>query len=321
VRIRGARPDVEAAFPNAPSVDWAGWGLLVMTNMLPNHGNGTYRLHAIAEDATGQKTVLGIRTIIVDNATSQKPFGTIDTPGQGETIRGSGYVNFGWALTPPPKTIASDGSTIVVFIDGQAVGTVSYNHFRQDIADLFPNYLNATGAIGHRTLDTTTLTDGMHTISWAATDNAGVTEGLGSRYFWVNNGSTSTAPASRAMRTPPTGTIEAGSSGRPPAVLEELGRIELRVPDSGAAPSCGATPYEAFQEVMGTPRALPVGATFDAEHGTFVWQPGPGFVGRYRMVFVREGCDGSAVRVTQDIIVLRKHQRPVGGDVGSPDGH
>ena len=34
------------------------------------------------------------------NSTATAPFGAIDTPGQGETISGSNYANFGWVLSP-----------------------------------------------------------------------------------------------------------------------------------------------------------------------------------------------------------------------------
>ena len=37
-------------------------------------------------------------------------------------------------------------------------------------------------------IDTTTLTNGLHTISWTVTDNLGITEGIGSRFFTVSNG-------------------------------------------------------------------------------------------------------------------------------------
>lgn len=33
-------------------------------------------------------------------------------------------------------------------------------------------------------------------------------------------------------------------------------------------------------------RALPIGSTFDTEKGIFYWHPGPGFIGKYRLVFV-----------------------------------
>ena len=36
-------------------------------------------------------------------------------------------------------------------------------------------------------LDTTTLSNGMHTIGWLVYDDLGRGEGLGSRFFWVQN--------------------------------------------------------------------------------------------------------------------------------------
>ena len=99
VFIRGARPDVQSLFPNAADNDNGGWGFMVLTNFLPNQGNGTFTLHAYAYDGAGLQTLLGSRRIVAANSTSVKPFGTIDTPGQGETVSGS-IVNFGWALTP-----------------------------------------------------------------------------------------------------------------------------------------------------------------------------------------------------------------------------
>ena len=43
--VKGARPDLQALYPSYPDSDSAGWGLLVLTNMLPNGGNG--RVHAL----------------------------------------------------------------------------------------------------------------------------------------------------------------------------------------------------------------------------------------------------------------------------------
>ena len=40
--IDGARPDVAVAYPTYPRNTRAGWGFMVLTNMLPNQGNGTY---------------------------------------------------------------------------------------------------------------------------------------------------------------------------------------------------------------------------------------------------------------------------------------
>ena len=164
----------------------------ILTNMLPNSngvpgtGNGTYRLHTIAEDAAGNRKVLGVWTITCTNASAAKPFGTLDTPGHGSTI--SGYIPiWGWALTPQPYIIPADGSTIWVFVDGVPVGHPMYNLYRPDVATLFPGLGNTSGPVGVYYLDTTQLSNGMHSIAWSVTDSGGRIEGIGSRLFNVNN--------------------------------------------------------------------------------------------------------------------------------------
>ena len=44
VFIDGARPDVQAAFGAVPRSSRGGWGFMLLTNMLPNQGNGTFTL-------------------------------------------------------------------------------------------------------------------------------------------------------------------------------------------------------------------------------------------------------------------------------------
>ena len=188
VFVTGARPDVAAIHPSYPFNDRAGWGYLLLTNMLPNAGNGTYRLYAYADDGDSHSTLLGARTIACSNATATKPFGALDTPDQGATVSGNAYVNFGWALTPWPKSIPTDGSTITVYVDGIAMGHPIYNNFRSDVAALFPGLANSNGAVGAFYLDTTRLSNGLHTIAWVVTDSGNASEGIGSRYFVVQNG-------------------------------------------------------------------------------------------------------------------------------------
>ena len=115
----------------------------MLTNFLPSNGgstglgNGSFVLHALAHNATGNSVDLGTSTITVDNAHATKPFGTIDTPGQGATASGNGYVNFGWALTQNPYNIPTDGSTLSVILDElETLKQSTYNHYRSDIANL-----------------------------------------------------------------------------------------------------------------------------------------------------------------------------------------
>jgi len=196
-QVDGARPDVDAVW-SAPYDYQAGWGYMLLTNFLPNQGNGTFRLYAYATDVEGHTVLLGSRTITCDNAHATKPFGSIDTPEQGGTASGTGYVNFGWALGAQANAIPTDGSTITVFIDGVPVGHPQYNFDRADIRTLFPGHANTNGAVGFFTIDTTTLSNGVHTIAWGVSDAAGHNDGIGSRFFTVlNNVSSSlmTTPA------------------------------------------------------------------------------------------------------------------------------
>jgi hypothetical protein len=122
VFVEGARPDVEQAYPGYPNNRKAGWGYMMLTNFLPNQGNGTFTIHAVAIDVEGHRVTLGTKTVIADNANAVLPFGTIDTPAQGGAVSGSSYVNFGWVLTPLPNSIPKDGSTLQVWVDGVPLG-------------------------------------------------------------------------------------------------------------------------------------------------------------------------------------------------------
>ena len=178
-----------------------GWlGLMVLTNMLPAQGNGSYTFYMWAQDVEGGVALLGSRTLTCDNAHATLPFGTIDTPGQGETVSGSSYVNFGWALTQNPKYIPTDYPALEVYIDGSPIGAPAYGYYRSDIATFFPGLPTATTRWAYKILDTTALSNGLHTIVWTATDSGGFIEGLGSRYFTVSNGYRGHEPRRIALR-------------------------------------------------------------------------------------------------------------------------
>lgn len=323
VFIPGARPDVQRGAPGVPNNDRAGFGFLMLTNTLPNQGNGTFRIHAIADDAEGHSTVLGTRTIISNNTTSQRPFGAIDTPLQGQTIGGANFVNFAWALTPQPGLIPMDGSTIQVIIDGLPVGAVDYNHFRPDVSNTFPGLANSAGPVGFRIIDTTALAEGLHTISWTVTDSRPATEGLGSRYFTVSNSADAPVPGNNVTATEmtaqvvdvakPLGAAPAPDAGRRTEslalatnhtptrarslTLAPMERLELSLASlvEPTDDACFGTwaGYLVKDQVLGD---LPVGASLDPA-GTFYWQTGPGFAGRFSLLFVRTNCRGEKQQI------------------------
>ena len=296
--VNGARPDVAALYLSTPFSTRAGWGYQLLTNMLPGNGNGTYTLRAYAIDDAGNSTSLGSRTITCTNAASVKPFGTIDFPAPGEIVSGSSYLVRGWALTPNPAKIAEDGSTIFVWVDGVRKGSLTqYNLFRADVAGLFPGYMNSNGSFGRYRLDTTTLPNGVHTIAWAARDTLNRSDGLGSRYFEVNN-----APA-QLLAVEPKGAFRASAPSREGVWLRtgydeeaplrraedvievpQAERIELHLP--------GAVERGCLV-IGGECSELPAGSTL--QDGAFSWQIGAAFLGDFELRF--SGSEELVVRM------------------------
>lgn len=189
VQVEGARPDIPPNFPTAPRNTIAGWGYLMLTNFLPNQGNGTFVISAIADDAEGSSVLLGSKTITCTNATSPAPFGAIDTPLQGEVV--SGIVNnFGWVLAPgTARADVPGGGSVSVFINGVPVGVPFGWSPRSDLTAVFPAGFSSLGsAVALHVFDSTTIPDGVHTIAWGVTATNGQGAGVGSRYFTVLNG-------------------------------------------------------------------------------------------------------------------------------------
>ena len=115
------------------------------------------------------------------------PFGTIDKPIQGGVATRSSFANWGWVLAPQPNTIPSDGSTLIVFVDDQPIGNVTFGFSRPDIDARFPGLNNSGAGVGVFLLDTTAYANGVHTIAWRAEDDNGNSDGIGSRFFMIQN--------------------------------------------------------------------------------------------------------------------------------------
>ncbi len=322
VFVEGARPDVALKYPTYPNNTRAGWGYMLLTNMLPGGGNGVYPLYVRITDIEGNVVVLGPRTITVDNLHATKPFGAIDTPAQGGSVSGKTFVNFGWALTPQPNIINTDGSTIKVWVDSVNLGSPIYNIYREDIATLFPDYANSGAAIGYFKLDTTAYTDGVHTIQWTVTDSAGNSDGIGSRYFTIANNQYRAAqvprhdfvnPAQLPLDTRCSVYLKQGFS-------EMFGAQEL-LPDNQGILQVRIKELEHIQLHIGKDvslsqgymidnhgfKPLPVGATLDIHAGTFYWTPGPGFIGSYPLVFVVTDPAGQTYKKRVTIIIEPKY--------------
>jgi hypothetical protein len=314
--VPGARPDVEAKYPSSPNSNRAGWGYMLLTNPLPGQGNGTFKLHAIATDWEGNSIRLGTKTITVDNLRATRPFGALDSPVPGQTVSGT-FLNSGWALTPQPASIAVDGSTIWVNVDGVDIAHPLFGAARGDIAGLFPGYANTKNSAGEYLLDSTKYANSIHTIAWVVYDNRGRGDGIGSRFFetqntaWASNAgpilqaerqlqlraarlqrstASTSYPAFRrgyhrdAALTP----IRQARGGLLESLqLDELDRLELHLP--------AGQQWTASQRVGDELRDLPIGSTFDPEGGIFYWQLGPAFLGGFTLEF--RAADGTALTI------------------------
>ena len=327
VTVQDARPDIEAYSPTTPLNYRAGWGFLVLTNMLPNQGTGTFTLHMRAFDLEGQQNLIGFRTIIARNSMATEPFGAIDTPAQGETISGNNYANFGWVLSRVRRADPPGGGSVTVYIDGVAVGSPGGWTQRGDLNALFPGYPGLHTALGVFGFNTTSYTNGLHSIAWVVTDSGGISSGVGSRYFSIFNtgGSLTTASAMRPLgpdlgkhvddlggRTvtagigvregfnlaAPVRVAGAGIDGAPRVATDERDRLEIRLDDGAHTAKAAADDrYAGYMVVNGYLRELPTGSSFDPSRGTFYWQPGLGFVGNYELLFVRTTANGARERI------------------------
>lgn len=305
--------------------------------------------------------------LTMDNDAIAKPFGVIDTPSQGGNASGM-FANFGWVLTPDNGTginIPNDGSTIWEFVDGRSIGRVTYNQCRgtvgnppppgvycnDDVSQIFGNqtpqpplgsrtsnpsrYRNldaGRGPQGSFVLNTTGYSNGLHVIAWSVTDSAGRVEGIGERYFVVQNGSSGSVssagsafvrPVGRdlgavtgdleALETPSLGigvrtgwaldapfARAAQTDGQVQVSTSQSERIELALP---VTPS--GSEWEGYLVSRDRLVPLPAGSHLDP-NGQFTWQPGAGFLGEYDMVFVRANAGGLRELVRVRITVTAK---------------
>jgi hypothetical protein len=267
-------------------------------------------LYAFADDVDGHSTLLGSRVITCTNSTSLTPFGAIDTPAQGQGVSGM-VTNFGWVLSPgaahadPPG-----GGTVTVFIDGAPVGTPTGWTSRSDLSALFPaaQYEGVTSALGVFTFDSATLTNGVHTLSWAVSDDLGKSAGIGSRYFTVTNGSTVLPAAGMSIAS----RVEAGQIATESVVPGRRGfkldaPLEAFRPDGYGVVTIHSDPLDRLElktratsghlRTASGLQPLPVGSRLDGD-GTFTWHPGAAFIGSYDLVFE------SAIGVREVRVVL-----------------
>jgi len=181
--------------------------------------------------------------------------------------------------------------------------------------------------VGYFYLDSTSYAYGMHTIQWTARDSAGNSDGIGSRYFSIDFPTVDSEMQTKMIKSPSMipdirqisqlpedyslpirvkrgfkGDIQAqevfpGENDMNRVVIKELERIVVYL----SHPFSNGCTYDGYMVVGRQLKPLPIGSTLDPGRGVFYWQPGPGFIGEYRFVFIEKRQDRDMSR--KNIIV------------------
>jgi hypothetical protein len=207
-------------------------------------------------------------------------------------------------------------------VDSVPVGNPVYNNFRQDIYNLFPDYINSDGAVGYYYLDTTQYTNGVHTIVWSAEDDQGAAVGLGSRYFDIQNfgGALGESFSVGTLQLPvdTSGRLRIGVEsikrgfrlGQDEDDVEVEGKLikgqtivesEKLMARGGVTKLSRELEIEQLERIevhfegqgggeyigwgVDKGKPLPIGSTLDSRNGVFYWIPGPGFLGKHVLHF------------------------------------
>ena len=142
--------------------------------------NGDHTLFVRVAFADGTEQDYGQRTVTVNNLLNQAPFGELELPGANQPMNGVFPVT-GWAL--------DDGEValVEVLVDGMAVGQALTGMHRPDIGHRFPSHPDAEYAGFVRMLNTTVLTNGIHSVSIRVTDDDGASLVIGRRFVQTFN--------------------------------------------------------------------------------------------------------------------------------------
>ncbi len=187
------RPDVTQAFPQYAGTPGDAPGF-EMSFRAANYANGTHTLHVKITDVTGCCYFLAPRTVRIDNAKNQPPFGVLDVPIADSSVHANGVLTVaGWALDDRRV------EHVDVFIDGLLEREAVLGVNRPDVAAYYPNVAGATDAGFIIFIDSTRLTNGVHTLTVKATDDQGQQGLLATRRFQVFN---------NAPNLPPFGEVE-----------------------------------------------------------------------------------------------------------------
>ena len=182
------RADVIQAFPAYAGTAGSdpGWQ---MSFRAANYSNGFHTLFVRITDVTGCCYFLAARTVRIDNSRNQAPFGAVDFPKAESSVQANGVLEIaGWALDD--RTV----DHVDVLVDGLLERQAVTGIYRPDVAAMYPSTPQALIAGYVLNLDSTRMTNGVHTITVKAVDDQGQQGLLGSRRVQVFNNSPNLPP-------------------------------------------------------------------------------------------------------------------------------
>jgi hypothetical protein len=175
----GNRADVCKSLPDRPGCPNVGWNFAIDTTKI---GDGSHTLAITARPANGQSFTATMPFRVGNQGTSANSTRvSIDRPGPSDSAY-SGMAAFGgWAINNTDPI-----ATVQLFVDGIAKGNATPSD-RPDVCAKFPGRPGCPTVGWNALVDTTSLTEGMHTLEVTATSAAGQ-RATASAVFSVANG-------------------------------------------------------------------------------------------------------------------------------------
>ena len=240
--INQPRDDVQARYARFFGGDFPYDPGFSTSFLASNYSAGAHTLGIQVTYSNSDVAVLGTRTVTVDATINQAPIGALDNPGDPAVYGTQSYVSgvfpvVGWALdangirqrvspagcTGAPSPTCQVLADIEVMVDGAVVGQTNYPLPRPDVANAHPDVAGAFQSGFQMNLDTSTFTNGAHTISVRVWDTQGLSTVLGSRDVVFSNGYATLAPFGQINWPMPDATLLLDRLlQRPPAVRHHL---------------------------------------------------------------------------------------------------
>ena len=116
-------------------------------------------VYLIPGDAAAARTIVyGLHQAAVPAANVAAPFGVMDVPTAGATLSGANFTFAGWAVG------GLSISAVNIYVDGAPIGAANLGIARPDVAAAYPAIAQVNCGWQYQ-MDTTSLANGVHTIS------------------------------------------------------------------------------------------------------------------------------------------------------------